>query len=77
MRIIKLFEQWNTNFTEQQIIDCIESGKLIEVDVIQDNPKKPTEPVRPLSIDGDYVLVDFEDKIWRVKIKNITKIGVL
>ena len=72
---LKFFREWNS-FTEKDIIKCIENGKLIKVELIQGETKRPKEPLRPLSIDGEDILVDFDNRLSVVKLKDVKKINI-
>ena len=76
LRFLKLFEDFNKmkNITEEDIIDCIQKGGLIEVEVIQGVKDLPKEPVRPISIDGNLVVVDVDNHSYEVELDDIKKV---
>ena len=75
MKHIKFFEDFKVkNFTEEDIIKCIDNDGYIETDIVGDLPDNPDEPIRPVSIDGDIITVDVNNKKKTVKLKNVEKI---
>jgi hypothetical protein len=72
---IKCFEDFKVNnIQEEDIINCINSDGYIETDIVGDLPDNPDEPIRPISIDGEDILVDVDNQKKIVKLKNVKKI---
>lgn len=77
LNFIKLFEEFKSkNITEDDIIDCIKKGGTIEVEIVQNKKGKPNEPFRPVSIDGNIIIVEIDNQIYEVELDDIKKINV-
>lgn len=75
MKHLKCFEDFKVkNFTEDDIIKCIDNDGYIETDIVSDLPDNPDEPIRPVSIDGDIITVDVDNQKKTVKLKNVKKV---
>ena len=72
LKYLKLFE----NFSEEDIINCINKGGTIDVEIIQDKKGKPQESVRPVSIEGNRVSVEVDNDIYEVELNDIKKINL-
>jgi hypothetical protein len=72
MRYIKVFEHY---IKSEDIIKCIENGGTIETNIVKGLFDNPTE-VRPISIDGDEVTVEIDNKTYDVSINDIKKINL-
>ena len=71
---IKLFEDFS-NITEEQILDCIEKNGSIYVDFIENYKGDTSDPMTPVSIEGDTVTVEKDGNYYDVKLKNIKKLN--
>ena len=77
MKWIKLYEEFqDSKVSIEDIIDCIEKGGQIYSDIVKEYPKNdPNEPLTPLSIDDDgIIVVEIDGKNYEIDIKDVKKI---
>ena len=77
MKWIKLYEEFqDSKVSIEDIIDCIEKGGQIYSDIVKEYPKNdPSEPLTPLSIDDDgIIVVEIDGKNYEIDIKDVKKI---
>ena len=77
LKYISLFEDFKVNnITEDDIINCIKQGGTIDVEIVQNKKGKPTESVRPVSIDNNLISVEIDNEIYEVELDDVKRINI-
>ena len=77
LKYISLFEYFKVNnITEDDIINCIKQGGTIDVEIVQNKKGKPTESIRPVSIDNNLVSVEIDNDIYEVELDDVKRINI-
>ena len=75
MKYLQTFENYKVkNIKEEDIVTCINSGGYIKTDIVKDLPDNPDELIRPVSISGEDITVQIDNKNYNVKLGNVQKV---
>ena len=77
MRYIQIFEAFSKEqFTEKQVLNCIEKGGTIKAKIVNDFKGEIPDELEPLSMEGNEVTVRIENDLFTVFLKDIEKINL-
>lgn len=76
MKHLKFFEDFKVNnITEEDVVNVIKNDGILFTNSIKDLPDHvDTDPVKPVSIDGDTITLDIDGEIYQTSIEFVERI---